>query len=504
MADAVTARWNGDKYQARVFWQSALEMLSPDSVVVEVSFEADAPKSFDDVVVRYDPPIAGGGPERVTVAYQQIKWHVATAGRFGFEDLVNPDFIGATSVSLLQRLREAKKAAPSGARFDFVTTYRIRDGDPLASVQSGTDKSILLERLFDGTTDRSRMGKVRKLWREHLGLRSDDELQAVVAGLRILDGARSLDQLREDINIRAQIVGALTCSSQSDFRYDGLAQALKSRKLNRFTRETLHQILREEGMLTDIAPTPPPGLAIAIRTFQGVAADLGGTLPENTLSLTDSFNQRYLINDRSWQGDIRPRVEEFLRDAARRSSGLRVILDAHASIAFLSGAVLDLKSGIDTSLIQKGRVGSKTWRADDGTELDAARLKSATTDLGSGRDIALAISISQSVEAQTRAYIDKELSTVGTLISFAFPSGPGQQSILGGGHAAVLAEQISNQVRALKADDPDRLVHIFAACPNSLLFYLGQQHQGIAPCIVYEFDFDRGGNRSYQPSFAIG
>lgn len=39
--------------------------------------------------------------------------------------------------------------------------------------------------------------------------------------------------------------------------------------------------------------------------------------------------------------------------------------------------------------------------------------------------------------------------------------------------------------------------------PNALLFYLGQHHQGIAPCIVYEFDFDRHGNKTYQPSFVI-
>jgi SMODS-associated and fused to various effectors sensor domain len=37
----------------------------------------------------------------------------------------------------------------------------------------------------------------------------------------------------------------------------------------------------------------------------------------------------------------------------------------------------------------------------------------------------------------------------------------------------------------------DAVVHIFAACPNSLLFFLGQHHQGISPCIIYEFDFDR-------------
>ena len=38
---------------------------------------------------------------------------------------------------------------------------------------------------------------------------------------------------------------------------------------------------------------------------------------------------------------------------------LRLILDAHASIAFLSGSVLDLKSGVETHLVQKGRVGTQ-------------------------------------------------------------------------------------------------------------------------------------------------
>jgi hypothetical protein len=92
---------------------------------------------------------------------------------------------------------------------------------------------------------------------------------------------------------------------------------------------------------------------------------------------------------------------------------------------------------------------------------------------------------------------------VGRLVSFVLPGGPGQQNVAGGAHAAALAEQIANELRALKATDPDATLHIFAACPNSILFYLGQQHQGIAPCVVYEFDFDRRGSKTYQPSFAI-
>ena len=170
MAKAVVARWHGDNYQARVFWQNALNLLSPESCVVEVTFEADGPKAFDDVVVKYDPPIARSGSHRVSAEYHQIKWHVQTGGRFGYEDFIDPEFIGAQSYSLLERLQQARGTAPTSAHFTLLTTDRIKDGDPLAKLISGNDRSLLVERLFDGTTDRSCMGKVRKCWRKHLKL----------------------------------------------------------------------------------------------------------------------------------------------------------------------------------------------------------------------------------------------------------------------------------------------------------------------------------------------
>ena len=504
MVDAVTARWHGDNYQARIFWENAFNLLLPHSCVVEVTFEANGPKAFDDVVVKYDPPVARSGPERVSAEYHQVKWHVQTGGRFGYEDFVDPDFIGAQTFSLLERLQQARQTAPVSAHFAFLTTYRIKDGDPLAELISGHDKTLLIERLFDGTTDRSRMGKVRKHWREHLKLSTNDELKAVVRGLRVLDGHRTLEELRSEINLKATVVGVLACNAaESDFRYDELARQLKVRQLSALNRETFLQLCRDEGLLVERATEPDPFLPIAIRSFLGPAADIVGAAPENTLLLTDHFRQRYLHDDREWQRDIRPKVEAFLRDAVQKSANLRLILDAHASIAFLAGAVLDLKSGVTTHLVQKGRVGARTWRADDGTAAKGPRFDVADEVLGAGREIAIAISVSQPAVAQARAYVEAQLPRVGKLISFAMPTGPGQQSVAGGEHSATLAEQVSNHIRTLKADDPDAVVHIFAACPNSVLFFLGQHHQGIAPCIVYEFDFDRQQHKTYQPSFTI-
>lgn len=269
------------------------------------------------------------------------------------------------------------------------------------------------------------------------------------------------------------------------------------------TREAFLQLCRDEGLLVERAVEPDPFLSIAIRSFLGPAADIVGAAPEDTLLLTDDFRQRYLQDDREWQRDIRPKVEAFLRDVVKKSPTLRLILDAHASIAFLTGAVLDLKSGVQMQLVQKGRVGARIWRADDGTAAKGTRFEIVEEPLGTGRDIAVAISVSQPATAQARAYVAAHLPQVGKLISFALPTGPGQQNVSGGEHAAALAEQVSNHLRTLTADGPDAVVHIFAACPNSLLFFLGQHHQGIAPCIVYEFDFDRRANKTYQPSFVI-
>ena len=504
MADAVVARWHGDNYQARVFWENALNLLSPHSCVVEVTFEADGPKAFDDVVVKYDPPVARSGPDRISAEYHQVKWHVEMGGRFGYEDFTEPDFIGARSFSLLERLQQARETAPASVLFTFLTTYRVRDGDPLAPLISGNDKMLLVERLFDGTTDRSRMGRVRKCWREHLKLADDEQLRAVVSGLRVVDGHRSLQELREQINDKAEAVGVLACNAaESDFRYDELARQLKARKLNALDREALLRFCEEEGLLVGRPTTPDPFLPIAIRSFQGPAADIVGAAPEDTLLLTDEFRQRYLQEGREWQRDVRPKVQRFLREAVKKSPKLRLILDAHASIAFLAGAVLDLKSGVDTQLVQKGRVGTRTWRADDGSGAKGSRFEIEEEQLARGRDIAIAISVSQPTVAQVRTYLAERLPSVGKFISCAMPAGPGQRSVAGGEHAAALAEHVSNFVRVVKENDPDAVVHIFAAAPNTLLFYLGQHLQAMAPCIVYEFDFDRRGNKTYQPSFTM-
>lgn len=500
MSNAVTARWHGDNYQARVFWENALNLLVPQSCVVEVTFEANGPKAFDDVVVKYDPAIARSGALKVPADYHQVKWHVEYGGRFGYQDFVDPEFIGAKTYSLLERLRDAKATTLPGSNFTFLTTYRVRDGDPLGPLIAGTDKSLLLPRLFDGTGPRSKMGKVRKLWREHLKLPDDDALRVVLEGFRIFEGHRSLDELRSEITVRAQAVGLLAShADDSDFRFDELARQLKVRQLNGLSRSLLEELCRGEGLMNPAGAPVDDRLPVALRSFAGPAGDIVGAAPEDTLFLTDLFNQRYLVAGREWQDDIRPRVEGFLRSVATKGTSLRLLLEAHASIAFLAGSILDLKSGIDIELVQKGRVGTRVWRADDGASgppLEVERTGEA------GAAIGVFLNITHDVSRQAISYMKKAGVEVTTTLNCSPEGGASPTALRGGLHAAEIADQLTRMIRDARDDDDD-VMHLFAACPNSLLFFLGQQHRGLAPLIIYEYDFDRAGNKSYHPSFVI-
>lgn len=124
----------------------------------------------------------GAGP-RFPAAARGLGHAKELKGSFGFEDLTSPAFIGATSVSILERLMMAKEKAQDGAAFHLITTDWVTDGDRFGELISQVDGSLRLQVLKKGKTDDSRMGKVRQCWREHLKLSSNKELYALLDGL---------------------------------------------------------------------------------------------------------------------------------------------------------------------------------------------------------------------------------------------------------------------------------------------------------------------------------
>lgn len=140
---------------------------------------------FDDVVVYYDPDILESGTS-VKEEYFQVKFHVDHDRGFIWQALMEPEFIGAQKESLLQRLYKNYLKDPdkfASCRYYIINTWGIDHSNELKNLLSNIG-AIRLQILFQGG-ELSKFGKIRKEWKDHLGLKCDDELKALLASLRI-------------------------------------------------------------------------------------------------------------------------------------------------------------------------------------------------------------------------------------------------------------------------------------------------------------------------------
>lgn len=497
MVDSVVANWDGHDYQARVFWVRATELRRKDRVyVVEVSYEADGPKGFDDVVVKYLPARQGRRSFGIQAEHFQIKFHVNEAGRFGYADLIEPEFIGATKVSILQRLRDAVRSSPEGSTFWLVTIDRIRDDDPLRELLSGRDSSFDVDKLRVGKTDGSKMGAVRKLWREHLELESDEELLSILDRFHIRHGAKNLEEMREEVDAAFYLVNLKGGENTWEFSLDGVIKGLKSVGKNKFTRDEFEAFVRERGWIRTEDEDRHP---VSIRSFGDASGGYLATATDSDLSLLDKFEARQLRAGADWTSEIQPEVEDFLKRVGREHKRIRLSLEAHASIAFLAGSVLHAKSGIDAEVLQKGRGPTTIWRADD--KMSGPGLVMTDQVIGQGQDVAVVVSLARNALRDVQDHAQRNPAQIGRLLHFVPPAGHGQSSVAGGAHAAALADQVADAVSDLGLRSPAR-VHIFVAGPNAFSFFLGQHREALGKVVLYEYDF--GGTRDYHPSFEIG
>lgn len=497
MVDSVIANWDGHDYQARVFWVRATELRRKDrAYVVEVSYEADGPKGFDDVVVRYLPARKGRRTFEVQAEHYQVKFHVNEGGRFGYADLIEPEFIGATKVSLLQRLRDAVRNSAPGSTFWLITIDRILDDDPLRELFSGRDSSLDVEKLRVGKTENSKMGAVRQLWREHLELDTDEELFDVLDRFHLKHGSKNLEEMREEVDAAFYLVNLKGGENTWEFSLDGVIKGLKAVGKNKFTRDEFEAFVKERGWIrTDDDDRQPA----TIRSFGDASTGHLSSPSEYDLSLLDNFDARHLKPGANWSSQIQPEVESFLQRVKNQHKRVRLSLEAHASIAFLAGSLLHTKSGVDVELLQKGRAPTTIWRADDQTHGPALALEERS--VGDGPDVALVVSLARNALPDVEEHIERHPGEFGRIEHFLPADGHGQSSVKGGRHAVALADQIADAISNLRLRSPSK-VHLFIAGPNAFSFFLGQHREALGKVVLYEYDF--GGTRKYHSSFEIG
>jgi SMODS-associated and fused to various effectors sensor domain len=507
MARANIARRQGDDFQARLFWLSASSLLDPHSPIARVAYES-GPKSFDDILVEYDPNKAPPDHEGKPLfrRHIQCKWHT-TAGTFGHADLIDPDFINADSCSLLQRVRRAQSIYATdglGCRFELKTNWRIRSDDPLIQLVRKESDAIDNARLFDGTTDRSRMGQVRKLWREHLHL-DEEQLRLMTRTLALVETTESLTALRERLDERFAIVGLRRVpAAETSFLYDDLIFKLLAQGRVEFDKDTFRAMCLREDLLREPIPSPD-ALTIGIRSFMHPIDNLEDRC-DRMLNLVPYFEGRYIRNPAVWHLHILPEIQTFVMTAAKSRDRLRLILDAHTSIAFAIGSILNVKSGKQIEIEQRA-AGRRFWSLNDSpTDSSWPNLLFEEELLTEKSDeIAIAVSLTHDVSSAVRIHFTKQPTQIRGILHCRPETGPSQQAVRCGHHAAKLAEALSQHVQELReSGQPIRRVHIFIAGPNGFTFFLAQHQQIIGRATLYEWDFEDQRGGGYSQSLTIG
>jgi hypothetical protein len=498
LANAIAPRQHGDNYQARHFWQHALPMLDANSNIKTIAYDFSDKKAFDDVVVTYDPPRGQTQLEPLTTHYMQVKWQANLNHEFGYEDLIDPKFINASSVSLLERLRDAQSPNETGTRYTLVTTARIKANDPLLSLINNIDGTLRLNDLKKGGPA-SKMGRVRSLWCSALKVSNDEALFNILKNFAIEDNQPNLEKMRAMVSTTARSVGLqLAPSNASDFRPDALASELIKCGFEDLDRSRLLTFLSQQGFKPAASMQDQTQFAdVLIKSFERLATDT--TKFDNILDLTGHFEGRYLDPTNDWQKHIVDPVIQYLNAMARKNPYIRLAMDAHASIAFASGRALHLKSGVRSEIYQNGRKGPELWHTEDGLG-DALPFETKLIEVGTGDELAVSVSVAQPTETAVLEFVGKSLPEVGKALSCHLPSGPSQIGILGGHHAAQLSDQLAGLVRTLRETHDVTRVHLFVAAPNALLFYLGQQAQSLGPHQMYEYDMDGDHGGAYVAS----
>lgn len=495
MADSVLAIQKGFEFQAKFFWYKACSLYRPGSTAVEITYEADGVPGFDDVTISFDPPRLSTYGYSVSRECYQVKFHVDHSRAFDVEALTDPSFIGAVSESLLQKLNKNYRVSPeeyAKTNYYIINTWGVDRNDDLNSLLNN-EGAIIFKRLFDGTTDRSKMGVVRKKWREHLGLSNDDELRTVLRQLRIRANAVAGEYFDEPLSYALTAINLKPLYDDKRTNpYSSLIVRLHEEKSNRLHKDNLYTILAQEDLWVTTTTNEIVYASAGLRTFRKGAENLEMET-DNLLCLLKHFESRYILDEVLWQGEVLPAIQTFSKELIDLGKPIILHLDAHISTAFALGYYIGNKSGTEITIVQKSPKGRAYWKpelASSGEETEQWDFSDISVN-SDGDDLALSISITNDISAEVDLFVRSQLNTVVNILHAKAISGCGFSSIKDADHILQYIVYLNRKIRAWRiANGMEKRIHIFISAPNSFNFFLGQYASGYGRISLYEYDFE--------------
>lgn len=487
-----SASMMGHDYQAMVFWKYANQMLRSNSEIEAIGYEYKDIKSFDDIVVMYRVE-KGFRNCFVERDYIQVKYHVDQSHYITLDDLLDPEFVNSPRYSFLDKVVAAYKKSPDKFcryRFILYTPWNIKQGDSLDILLSNANRSFRLEELFKGTTDGSAMGKIRKEMREKLKI-NDEELCIILRQVCIKSGTEKVDELEEKLNTEFYHNKLKICSNASIAnQYVGMVRGWVHAKKNRLTAADIIEQCKRENLIANEKREE----LITIRSFPSLIEERAAVL----LDFVPYFDGRYLKQEEtgcSWR-DLGEKIVEFVSNNIQPGKKYYIDLATHFTIAFMAGRIMDSRKGMYCMPVQRTQYGKCNWDIDDKNESPTSPFQVTTTDMNDVgeksdtendvKNVALLVSATHSIVKDVKSYIEKENLKMDKIIHFQMPE-TGLDSVKSGSHAWQLATQISKKI----GEEKEAALHIFCACPISIMFNLGKMSSTYRDIQLYERDEQR-------------
>lgn len=518
MGSALTARRQGDDYQARYFWWRAADVLDEGVGAEAVGFELKAllpatVKGFDDVALFYPEGYVAPDGEALRAEYFQLKYHVTRASTFTWRDLIDPAFINAERDSLLRNvLGMMRELAPGGTgiRCSLVTPSMVAPGDRLNELVDANSGAFRVATLRAGKTARSWSGAIRETWMTEIGVTDPEELYRALAVLRIRQGAPSLQDLAEHVSARLPQFGFVPMATRDQI---GVYEVEPWKRLAegrvRYTVEDLKTVAKQANLWNPrhVPRTRMP--TVGIRSFVRGTENMPGETALH-LCLLEQFappDCRVLRDGASWQPAIVAAVQGFAGAVSGLGAPCYLRLDCHQAICVAAGALMHPKYGFDVTPLQSGpgSAGAEPWAATPAGEAAATPLwedLSYRID-GGGPDVAVALGVAQRLHDDVRDYVTRCLPRVGRVISLQVADGAHGRSVRDAAHALQLADDVAGRVRGRSFEERGGALHLFVAGPKSLAFFLGRYVAGFGPTVVYEYDFASMAPGAYTPAITF-
>lgn len=253
-----------------------------------------------------------------------------------------------------------------------------------------------------------------------------------------------------------------------------------------------------EGVVEKLLEAIPIGIRSFSRGTEYMDSQMSALL-----DLGPHFHGRNIRDSKLWHEGVLPEIEKFLHEATQADVPYRLHLAAHTCIGFAAGYFLDSKTGKNVVPVQSTIRGKLVWEPDLQKRFQGQLCNYANhTMTTSGEDIALVLSITHDILAQVQEHVRSHLPSVGRIMECRALPLPGPASVPDGTHAYRIAEEVAATLHTSRSA-PERkgTVHIFAAAPISLIFFLGQLGRRFGRCTLYEYDFENNG--PYLPSLML-